>query len=413
MSSFSHLVKSREILHVTPVLPVDEHHIEYALDRLHAAGELVTSWIASPLEHAWMRNLRSYRQGVRREPLRLHFRSVCRSFLPDLRRSFELWAKKYETILHPHDRWFDAIDRRAARRLSPSTDMVVGREFGCLHSFRKAAQHGAKRLYHLPTVHHETLRTVLAEEQRQWPGVCTSTFDPGEFDSTRLARKEEELALATCIICPSEFVAQSLSKTGHHVEKTTVLPFGSETAWLEHERRSDGKTFLFVGNISARKGAHRLLVAWKRLKAYRTHRLLMVGDMHLSPSFLKDHQGMFEHRPKVSRECLRDLYLSADAMVLPALAEGFALVILEALSCGTAVLASLNSGAAGFLQDGTEARLFAAQNDDALLDTLDWALANPAARLALGAAGRKRAVNWQWKQFEDELVRFILSEFEK
>jgi glycosyltransferase involved in cell wall biosynthesis len=389
-----------EVLHVAPVLPADEHHIEYALDSAGLQGSLVTSWIPGTLEYALLRNIPLIRQKLRRDPVRLRVRSVDRHFWPDMRRSLELMLGIHESTLLAHDAFFEWVDRHAEKKISPATRVVIGREFGCRHVFRRARHEGVACLYHLPTVHHETLRGILEREQAQFPDVCRSTFDPFEFEPQRLRNKEEEIAMADVILCPSQFVKQSLLDAGVGGSKISVVPFGSETAWLEAPRAEEpSKTLVFVGNISARKGAHRLLQVWKQLEAYRTHKLLLVGEMHLTPAFLKDYAGMYEHRPRLPREDLRDIYLQADALVLPALAEGFALVIHEALSCGTPVLASLNSGAAGFLHDG-QARLFAAQDNDALALAIDWALSHPAALAVMGRAGRARAQEWTWRSFE-------------
>ncbi|WP_395746992.1 glycosyltransferase family 4 protein [Prosthecobacter sp.] len=389
-----------KILHVAPVMPVDEHHIEYALDKAGQPGSLVTSWIPTPLEHGLLRMIPALRRGLRREPVRLRRRWVERHFWPDMRRSLEMMLGVHQSVILAHDAFFERVDRHAERQVSPETRIVIGREFGCRHVFRRASRMGASCVYHLPTVHHETLYRILQSEGAQYPGVCRSTFDPFEFQPRRLRYKLEEIALADVILCPSQFVRQTLLDAGVDGARISVTPFGSETTWLDAPRaEASSKTVVFVGNISARKGAHRLLQVWKQLGAYKTHKLLLVGEMHLSASFLQDYAGLYEHRPRLPREDLRDIYLKADALVLPALAEGFALVIQEALSCGTPVLASLHSGAAGFVTD-EQARLFAAQDNDALASALEWGLSQPTALAEMGRAGRRRVQEWTWRSFE-------------
>ncbi|MDZ4401076.1 glycosyltransferase [Prosthecobacter sp.] len=390
-----------DILHVTPVMPVDELHIEHALDSAEHAGSLVTSWVPSRFEHALLRAVPALWRKVRREPVRLQHRRVVRHLWPDVRHFMDLRAHLLESDLLAHDEFFHRVDRTASALVASSTRMVIGREFGCEQTFKQAQNLGVTRLYHLPTVDHDTLHDILKREQALFPDICSSTFDPFEFHPKHMLSKRNEIAMADKIMCPSQFVKQSLLDAGVDDTKISVTPFGSEQAWLEFPRRkTSGKTILFVGNISVRKGAHRLLQMWKHLGAFRTHKLLLVGDMHLTSSFLKDYAGMYEHRPRMPRENLRDIYLQADALVLPALAEGFALVIQEALSCGVPVLASRNSGAEGFLNDGTEARLFAAQDDIMLATTLEWALSHPTELEALGHAGRVKAREWTWRSFE-------------
>ena len=44
----------------------------------------------------------------------------------------------------------------------------------------------------------------------------------------------------------------------------------------------------------------------------------------------------------------------SDVLVLPSLAEGCALVVLEALACGLPVIVTPNTGTLGFVRDGCE-----------------------------------------------------------
>lgn len=398
-----------EILHVSPVMPVDEHHIEYALDSAGYAGGLVTSWVPGPLEYAVMRMVPTLRRRMRRDPVRLRNRLVMRHVWPDLRHEFDMRMGAVDSPLLAHDEFFRRVDQRAEKRVTDSTSMVIGRELGCLQTFKRAHSMGARRIYHLPTSHHGALRRILETEKSLYPGVCASTFDPMEFEPQRIQDKLQEISLADLILCPSEFVKRTLIESGTPEHQIAMVPFGCEPSWLGVRRRPERPTFLFVGNISARKGAHRLLQVWNELKAYRTHRLLLVGSMHLTPLFLRDYQGIYEHIPRLPREDLRDVFLSASALILPALAEGFALVILEALSCGTPVLTSRNSGADGFLEDGKEARLFDAQDNDALAVHLQWALTHPNELETLGQRGQERAQSWPWSRFQKKIHEMISS----
>jgi starch synthase len=396
-----------EILHVTPVMPVDEHHIEYALDSSLCAGSLATSWVPGPVSSAMMKMVPFLRRHMRRDPVRLRSRHLVKHFWPDIRRTVDLRAGLLGTDLLAHDAFFERIDQAASRLVTQQTSLVIGREFGCARTFSRAREFGAGRVYHLPTTHHARLQRILNFEQEQFPGVCGATFVESEFQPDRLQRCQREIELADRIICPSSFVRESLVEAGVDESRISLVPFGCETSWIDQKRGPAGNTFVFVGNISARKGAHRLLRAWKSLKAHHSHRLLLIGDMHLSPAFLKDFVGVYEHVPRLPREDLRDVYLNAQALVLPALAEGFALVILEALSCGTPVLASRNSGAAGFLTDGEDAMLYEAQNDEALCQTLDYALRHPAELRQIGDQGRSKARAWTWKSFEHKFMEAI------
>jgi starch synthase len=392
----------REIVHVSPVMPVDERHIEFALDTAGIRGSLVTSWLPKKWEQRALRTARRQSMFLRRDPVQLIQRELVRQFVPDILRSYKLATG------HPpipcHDELFRRVDTASSLLISKQTAAVIGRELGSLNSFTRASEVGARRIYHMPTPHHDTVRVILNREHAAFGDICESTFDPHEFDPRRIENKLRELQLSDHIWCPSQFVKDSIVRTGVNAEQVSVIPFGGESQWLNMPRPKPDGSFLLVGNISARKGAHRLLKAWKTLGAYRTNRLVFIGPMHLSSSFLKDYIGMYEHLPRMPRSKLVRHYLRASAIALPALAEGFALVILEALSCGAPALVSRNCGAVGFLSE-EEARFFEAEEDEPLLAALDWALSHPNELEEMGRAGRRRVAAWSWDMFENAVLQ--------
>src|SRR5205807_6882622 len=137
----------------------------------------------------------------------------------------------------------------------------------------------------------------------------------------RTTRKDAELESADHVLCPSTFVRESLMR--RRAGTYEMIPFAiNGTATLSAER-SRKPMFLYAGNITMRKGVHRLLLAWKELKAYRTHDLRLVGDMFLSEKFTNNFRGMFTHVPRDSRAELHRHYNEASAFVFNPVADGF------------------------------------------------------------------------------------------
>lgn len=102
---------------------------------------------------------------------------------------------------------------------------------------------------------------------------------------------------------------------------------------------------------------------------------------------------------------LAGLLASAQVHVVPSLYEGFSLPAVEAMACGTTVVASsvgalpdLLAGGVGVLvQPGDAAGLAGA-----LAEVLD----NPAERADLGAQGRRRAVDtYSWRAVAEATAR--------
>jgi glycosyltransferase involved in cell wall biosynthesis len=89
-------------------------------------------------------------------------------------------------------------------------------------------------------------------------------------------------------------------------------------------------------------------------------------------------------------------YNAAQALILPSLSEGFGLPALEAMACGTPVIAAnLSSlpevvGKAGLLVDPYRV--------EALCQGMARVLGEPGLRRALGEKGIKRAWHFSWRE---------------
>lgn len=108
--------------------------------------------------------------------------------------------------------------------------------------------------------------------------------------------------------------------------------------------------FLYVGNFSRVKGLDILLNAFAHVQAELANAiLLMIGDGELETE-LKQSAQMADFGKKIiwagrkPHKEIPDWMNVADFLVLPSLSEGFGLVLLEALACGTPVIASAVGG---------------------------------------------------------------------
>ncbi len=148
---------------------------------------------------------------------------------------------------------------------------------------------------------------------------------------------------------------------------------------------------LFVGTLEPRKGLDDLLAVWDSLPAPRP-RLILCGDAgwktRLAPREGVDVIGF------VDRTRLRDLYRRASLFVYPSRFEGFGIPPLEAMACGTAVVATRTGAIPEFAADA--ALLVDPGDRTALRKAIARSLANRGLRDELAARGVQRASLYRW-----------------
>ncbi len=122
-----------------------------------------------------------------------------------------------------------------------------------------------------------------------------------------------------------------------------------EAEFSRIRRRFDlkGDFLLLVASLEPRKNIERLPDAWKRISSKLSAKTLVIAGgkyrvfKEIDTSLPVENVRWLGY---VDEKFLPGLYSAAQAYILPSLYEGFGLSILEAMACGTPVIAA-NSGA--------------------------------------------------------------------
>ena len=104
---------------------------------------------------------------------------------------------------------------------------------------------------------------------------------------------------------------------------------------------------------------------------------------------------MIELAGRVTEDALLQLYRGAWGLVYPSLYEGFGLPLLEAMACGTPVIASRASSIPEVTGD---AAVLLDPNDDAGWAEAIESLFDPGVAGQLRAAGLRRAASFTWQR---------------
>jgi glycosyltransferase involved in cell wall biosynthesis len=272
---------------------------------------------------------------------------------------------------------------------------------------RRIAQSAAFDVAH-PTYYRLTTRQELSAYR--CPVVVTvwdliDELFPQRADPRGVAAEMKRKAIqsASVIICISHNTKKDLLEHYKVPEsKVRVTHLASEIhvgLSLCDERVPSRPYYLYVGSRSGYKNFGALLAAFRKAVSSRKEmRLWIVG-----PPFTRAEQrsisdlGLMtsiKHCGYATDERLAKIYSQSIALVYPSLYEGFGLPPLEAMSCGTAVLASGVSSIPEVVGDA--GMLFDPLSIDELADKLLFLLDNPGKRERLVLQGLERAKSFSW-----------------
>lgn len=246
------------------------------------------------------------------------------------------------------------------------------------------------------------------------PGFIRTVHHLDHFDDARLAAWQwRAFTQADRVLCVSQFwcdalrrdhgIAAALVHNGVNLARYSPAPHAGDAAVAQRfGLRPGAPVVLAIGGIEARKNSLRLLQAFVRFRAQQPAAQLVIAG----GASLLDHdayarafhevlaatgltrQAVVVTGP-VDDAAMPALYRLADALAMPSLREGFGLAALEALACGTPVVASK---IAPFTEHLTDADVCWADPFD--IDSIASALARATAQPAFGVPAVCRRFDW-------------------
>jgi glycosyltransferase involved in cell wall biosynthesis len=209
------------------------------------------------------------------------------------------------------------------------------------------------------------------------------------------------------IFTPSEHVRQKIVQ-GFGVKDVVVTPNGVDTSVFHPGARHmcsvvPARYILFVGSIQPRKNLVGLLAAWREIKdEFRSLWLVIAGGRGTSfgPERLIDDERVW-FLDYVPDDELPGWYAGAELFVLPSLDEGFGIPALEAMACGTPVVAS-NRGALPEVV-GNGGIIFDPSIPGALSSSVKCCLADKDLQLSLKEKGLARAQTFSWESTAERI----------
>jgi len=289
---------------------------------------------------------------------------------------------------------------------------------------------------------------IAAEQLKQvWDVPVAHMFHTLGLMKNRIARSPSEIegeyrigGERSVILSADRLIAATLAeKTQLHFlygtpeDKIVIIPPGVDTSHfypipMDEARESigvplDERILLFVGRIEPLKGLETLLRAIARLRETGVqcqvpHSLIVIGgDPNASGENLTSEMARLQGISKElglnelvlflgkrGQDTLPYYYSAADVLIMPSHYESFGMVALEAMACGTPVVASQVGGLAFLVLDGETGYVVPDGDAEALAQRLTRLLTDNDLRERLGRRAANYAREYSWENIVTQLI---------
>lgn len=238
----------------------------------------------------------------------------------------------------------------------------------------------------------------------------------GEQEPGLRIRHERTIARrATAIVTASDHERVLLDRYyGADPAKMHTVPCGVDLSLFQPRDRAasraklgldpDAPVLLWVGRLEKLKGVEILVDAVAQLER-RDVTLLIVGGDERAQDLKADLQAQavsagvaanIRFEGAVAHDALPGYYSAADVCVVPSFYESFGLVAVEAMACGTPVVASRVGGLVSTVTDGVTGYLIPWRCPEPFAEKLGVLLGNPELRANFSVAARRSVERFRW-----------------
>jgi D-inositol-3-phosphate glycosyltransferase len=244
----------------------------------------------------------------------------------------------------------------------------------------------------------------------------------------RVAQMADKIIAAT----PAE-QGQLEQLYGVSADRIITIPPGVETACFYPISQDEAKEaiaitckehlLLFVGRIEPLKGLPNLLRALELIRksgnpvSDRYCLVVIGGDPDASPDTMTEEMARVKSLckelgiddlvvflGKKSQETLPYYYSAADVLIMPSYYESFGMVALEAMACGTPVIASQVGGLPFLVQDGITGYVVPGGSPEALVSPLLKLMTQADLRKKMGQQAADYALNYSWELITKQIA---------
>jgi len=300
-----------------------------------------------------------------------------------------------------------AFDRCVARNLEPVA-LFQGVTGQCLTSLRRAKALGACAIVDSVTMHIDEFGEALDRECGH-----LGIRPPVGHRARRRMRKEYQEADAIRVM--SDPAKVSFSRCGVDPSKVFVVePFLEPGDYIDERAVPTVFRVSFVGLVEPWKGIRYLVEAYRSLDLRESELSIWGGSGSRAIRLYLDRAvagtPSIKVRPiEVRAVGFGEVYGRTSVLVHPSLADGFGLVVAEAMACGVPVITTDRTGASTLIDDGKSGFVVPSGNSSAIAERLEYLYRNPSELHRMGQAARSAARRLTFENFRTQYQSMLAS----
>jgi glycosyltransferase involved in cell wall biosynthesis len=302
------------------------------------------------------------------------------------------------------NQWLMRTMARECRR--SSVRAVHAYEDCSLWQFMEARRLGKVCIYDMPICYYAAWQKTQSELLRKYADWLPHNWSLAAYD-TRLEQKRQEMTLADLTLVPSGYAEATIRDFYPHKD-IVLAPYGVDAEFWTPGPISKPPAplrFIYAGQASLRKGTPLLIEAWSKAEL-RDAELALVGSWMLADSKRRSLPLGVKWFPPCSSQALRDRYRESNVFVFPSFAEGFGLVLLEAMACGLPAISSESSIGPEVITAGC-GFISAAGDLDQLVELLRWCDRHRDELPAMGRQAKVQAEGYTWSSYRSLVTKAV------
>lgn len=297
---------------------------------------------------------------------------------------------------------------RLAGCIPNDTKFFIGLSSFCLEALKECNSRKILTAVDHGSLHPSDERRYVVEEAEKW-GLKI----PQDIASDWLIEKEsEEYLAADFVFSPSLIAKESLIRNGVDGDKIFVNPYGVDLSSFRPGKKTDNIfRIIQVGGITIGKGVLTLVKAFS-IANIPDSELIFIGGgaqgSNLPQISRKICPGAVRFLPPVPQAELNHYYAQGSIFILASVADGYGMVVPQAMACGLPAIVTTHVGARELILDGINGFVVPAGNPEVLARRICDLYLDTKLRKSQGINARLTAVNTgSWKSYGERLNRFI------